>query len=58
MLSTSKLGNFCLAQPKTNDKLYKKHKYTPHMISPYEQYKLQLTSNVCELKKKYTTVDV
>ena len=46
MLSTSKLGAFSLTQPKANEKLYKKHKFTQHMISPFEEYKYQLSGNV------------
>ncbi len=45
MLSTSKIGAFTLSHSATNDKLYKKHKFTTHMISPFEQYKTQLNSN-------------
>lgn len=46
MLSTTKLGAFSLTQPKANDKLFKKHQFTPHMVSPFEQYKQQLSGNV------------
>lgn len=58
MLSTSKLGAFCLSQTQPTDKLYKKHKFSSHMISPYDQYKTHLNSNTYDLKKKYPSVEV
>jgi hypothetical protein len=58
MLSTSKLIGFNLSEPKPNDKLYKKSKFTPHMISAYEQHKNELGQHVYELKKKYPFAEV
>lgn len=56
-MSTSKLASFSLAPSTTNDKLFRKHKFTHHMVSPFEQYRQQLSSNVTELKSKYPVVD-
>lgn len=39
MLSTSKIGTFTLSHMPTNEKLFKKNKFTPHLLSPLEQYK-------------------
>lgn len=58
MMATSKLGGFCLPQLQLCEKTFKKHKFTSHLISPYDQYKTQLTSNIHDLKKKYPSVQV
>jgi len=58
MLSTSKLEGFSLNQLNINEKLFKKRKFTSHMISPLDNYKTELNNNAYELKNKYPTVEL
>lgn len=39
MLSATKIGTYTLDHNHSNEKLFKKNKFSPHILSPLDKYK-------------------
>lgn len=56
MLSTTKIGTYTLDHGHCNEKLFKKNKFSPHMLSPLDNYKSELNTNADHLKAKFPNI--